>query len=64
MHQAILSELKTHFYHYQPVMDKLSQIEENLKASKISPYIAARQLMDLYFKAFGSEHHPAKSDKQ
>lgn len=61
MHQAILSELKTHFYHYQPVMDKLSQIEENLKASKISPYIAARQLMDLYFKAFGSEHHPATS---
>lgn len=49
MYETINQHLKDNFYHNKSIQDKLKQMETKLLDSQISPYNAARELLDAYF---------------
>ena len=58
MYEAINQQLKEHFYQEQKIKEKLPAIEQAILDSRISPYNAARKLLDEYYgnrDSFSSE---------
>lgn len=49
MYETINQALKSNFYSNQKMKDLLPQIENDLLNSKISSYMAARKLLDMYY---------------
>ncbi len=49
MYETIQQALKDHFYHDKTIIQKLSEFEQKVIESNISPYVAAQQLLDEYF---------------
>jgi len=49
MHQTIAEQLKTHFYHDQHISGIIASYEKALDENKMSAYIAAKELLELYF---------------
>lgn len=49
MYDAINQRLKDNFYQNKQIKEKLPEIEEALLASKVSPYNAARKLLEDYY---------------
>jgi len=50
MYESVNEYLKDHFYHNQFIKDSLKEKEELVLNNKISSFIAAKELLDLYFK--------------
>ncbi len=55
MFETVEESLKGHFYQNKQVKMALSQLEEKVSADRISPFVAARQLLKKYFDAI-SKH--------
>jgi LAO/AO transport system kinase len=51
MYQCVEEQLKTDFYHNKKIASLLPSFEKDLSESRISAYVAARQLLDAYFKS-------------
>jgi LAO/AO transport system kinase len=50
MHQSIEQALKSHFYMDEKLKRSISETEQRVIAKEVSPFVAARQLLDEYFE--------------
>ncbi|MDA3880404.1 MAG: methylmalonyl Co-A mutase-associated GTPase MeaB [Prolixibacteraceae bacterium] len=50
MYESINEVLKTSFYNHESVKSRLAEFEEAVLNDKMSSFVAARQLLNLYFK--------------
>lgn len=57
MYESINQSLKDHFYQDQQIRPMIKETEEELLNSKISPFNAARKLLDIYYDRKGKKHH-------
>jgi LAO/AO transport system kinase len=53
MFETIEDSLKSNFYQNKQIKTELAQLESKVSLDKISPFVAARQLLDKYFDAIG-----------
>jgi LAO/AO transport system kinase len=52
MYESINEALKNHFYHNKDIHSHLKKTEHDVTANKVSSFIAAQHLIDLYFKKY------------
>lgn len=52
MYESINEALKNHFYHNKDIHSHLRKTEHDVTANKVSSFIAAQHLLDLYFKKY------------
>ena len=50
MYESIQETLKNHFYEHPSIQEKIGQYEKAVLSNKISSYMAARELMQLFMK--------------
>ena len=48
MLETIQDNLMKSFYNHKQISDKLKELEQDVISGKISPYIAARDLLEIY----------------
>lgn len=50
MHETIQEQLKRNFYHNSEIRNKMTDVEEMVLTNRMSPFVAAGQLLDLFSK--------------
>ena len=50
MLETIQEQLKTHFYNHQNIKEMLENNKKKVANGKISPFVAAHQLLEIYFR--------------
>jgi LAO/AO transport system kinase len=53
MFETIEEDLKRNFYHNKAVRTALAHLETQVSDDKVSPFAAARQLLEKYFDTLG-----------
>lgn len=56
MKSSIDDSLKMRFYNQPEIKEEILNVEQQVKNQKISPYIAAQKLLDIYFKGIKTEN--------
>jgi LAO/AO transport system kinase len=51
MHETINEQLKNHFYHSPEIEPEIACKEQQVLNSEISSFMAAKQLLDKYFRS-------------
>lgn len=52
MYESINEALKSHFYHSKDIHSNIRKTEDEVSKNKISSFVAAQHLLDLYFKKY------------